>query len=89
LKGNKLLADSALEAAPTQGRFSLFQGVAHCDLNDASDKWKIELLVHFVIYGLLKDDLFSASYGADRRGVTNDCVKPYNRWAEERSARAR
>jgi hypothetical protein len=50
LKGNKLLADSTLEAMRTQGRFSLFQGVAHCDLNDASDKWKIELLVHFVIY---------------------------------------
>jgi hypothetical protein len=28
LKGNKLLADSTLEAMRTQGRFSFFQGVA-------------------------------------------------------------
>jgi hypothetical protein len=33
----------------TQGCFSLFQGVAHCDMNDSSDKWKIELLIHFVV----------------------------------------
>jgi hypothetical protein len=28
--------DCALEAARTQGRFSLFQGVAQCDMNDFS-----------------------------------------------------
>ena len=33
--------------------FHSFLGVANCDLNDSSNKWKTEILVHFVIYGLL------------------------------------
>src|SRR6266508_1950417 len=30
--------DCALEAMRTQGRFSFFQGVAHCDMNDSSER---------------------------------------------------